>query len=380
MPQDRQDQQQGGGVDGHGNHFDDRGAIASELTGVDAAVALLLAQDGITNGAIYALLSLALVLVFAVTRVIYIPQGEFVAYGALSMAAVNAGALPPTMWLVVTLGIAVAIVDSVAAIREGARSRLPMIIVKNAVLPILAVIVVRYLPLKDLAYPVQILIALGFVVPLGPQIYRLAFQPVAEASVLLLLIVAVAVHFVLVGMGLFFFGAEGGRIPAFTDGGVTLGPAYVQYQTIWIVGIAASLIAGLALFFEHSIYGKALRATAINRTGARLMGISADLAGKLCFTLSALVGAFSGILIAPITTVYYDTGFLIGLKGFVGAIIGGLASYPLAAAGAILVGLLESYSSFYASAYKEVIVFTLIIPVLLYQSLTTRHVDDEEDH
>jgi branched-chain amino acid transport system permease protein len=383
MPPDRQSRtnsKQAGGVDGHGNHFDDRVAIASELIGVDAAVALLLAQDGITNGAIYALLSLALVLVFAVTRVIYIPQGEFVAYGALSMAAINSGALPPTMWLVVTLGIAVAIVDSVAAIREGAKSRLPVIILKNAVLPILAVIVVRYLPLKDLAYPVQILIALGFVVPLGPQIYRLAFQPVAEASVLLLLIVAVAVHFVLVGMGLFFFGAEGGRIPAFTDGGLTLGPAYVQYQTIWIVGIAALLIAGLALFFEHSIYGKALRATAINRTGARLMGISADLAGKLCFTLSALVGAFSGILIAPITTVYYDTGFLIGLKGFVGAIIGGLASYPLAAAGSILVGLLESYSSFYASAYKEVIVFTLIIPVLLYQSLTTRHVDDEEDH
>ena len=134
--------------------------------------------------------------------------------------------------------------------------------------------------------------------PLGPQIYRLAFQPVAEASVLLLLIVAVAVHFVLVGMGLYFFGAEGGRIPAFTDGGVTLGPAYVQYQTIWIVGIAAVLIAGLALFFEHSIYGKALRATAINRTGARLMGISADLAGKLCFTLSALVVAATTPMLA----------------------------------------------------------------------------------
>jgi len=59
MPPDPQDQQQGGGVDGHGNRFDDRGAIAPELTGVDAAVALLLAQDGITNGAIYALLALA---------------------------------------------------------------------------------------------------------------------------------------------------------------------------------------------------------------------------------------------------------------------------------------------------------------------------------
>ena len=83
-------------------------------------------------------------------------------------------------------------------------------------------------------------------------------------------------------------------------------------------------------------------------------------------------------MIAPITTVYYDTGFLIGLKGFVAAIIGGLVSYPVAAVGAVLVGLLESYSSFWASAYKEVIVFTMIIPVLLWRSLTTRHVEEEE--
>ena len=64
---------------------------------------------------------------------------------------------------------------------------------------------------------------------------------------------------------------------------------------------------------------------------------------------------------------------LIGLKGFVGAIIGGLASYPLAAVGAVLVGLLESYSSFWASAYKEVIVFSTILPVLLWRSLRDPH-------
>ena len=108
------------------------------------------------------------------------------------------------------------------------------------------------------------------------------------------------------------------------------------------------------------------------------MGISTTMAGKLSFTLAAMIGTFSGILISPITTLYYDSGFLIGLKGFVGAIIGGLASYPVAAAGALLVGFLESYSSFYASAYKEVIVFTLIIPVLLWRSLTSHHSEEEE--
>jgi len=94
--------------------------------------------------------------------------------------------------------------------------------------------------------------------------------------------------------------------------------------------------------------------------------------------LAAAIGVFSGVLIAPITTIYYDTGFLIGLKGFVGAIIGGLTSYPLAAAGALLVGLLESFASFWASAFKEVIVFTLIIPVLLWRSLTTTHHEEDE--
>jgi branched-chain amino acid transport system permease protein len=116
----------------------------------------------------------------------------------------------------------------------------------------------------------------------------------------------------------------------------------------------------------------------VNRNGARLMGIPTALAGRLTFMLCALIGALSGVLIAPITTVYYDTGFLIGLKGFVGAIIGGLVSYPVAAIGAVLVGLLESYSSFWASAYKEVIVFTLIIPVLLWRSLRAHHVEEEE--
>ena len=61
----------------------------------------------------------------------------------------------------------------------------------------------------------------------------------------------------------------------------------------------------------------------------------------------------SGILIAPITTMYFDSGFMVSLKGFVGAIIGGLVSYPLAAAGAVLVGLIEAFSSFWASAYKK---------------------------
>jgi len=193
-----------------------------------------------------------------------------------------------------------------------------------------------------------------------------------------LLIVSVAVHFALTGLGLWFFGAEGSRTPAFASASLDVGQMTFSVQSLLVVAFSGLVIVALYLFFERTLYGKALRATAVNRIGARLSGISPRFAGTLTFLLAALLCAFSGVLIGPITTVYYDSGFLVSLKGFVGAIIGGLVSYPLAAAGALLVGLLESFSSFWASAFKEVIVFTLIIPVLLWRSLTTHHHEEDE--
>jgi branched-chain amino acid transport system permease protein len=341
-------------------------------------IALLLGQDGVTNGAIYALLALALVLVFAVTRVIFIPQGEFVAFGALTLAGLQAGRIPGTLWLLAGAGALVCALELVDALRAGRINSIPRIVGLNLGYPAAAAAVLYWSEPSVAPLPLQIAISLGLVVPLGPMIHRLAYQPVAEASVLVLLIVSVAVHLALAGLGLLFFGAEGSRTSAFTEGSVELGTLAISGQTFWVVGCSALFILGLYLFFGRTIHGKALRATAINRTGARLMGIRSAMAGRLAFTLAALLGAFSGILIAPITTIYYDTGFIVGLKGFVGAIIGGLVSYPVAAAGALLVGLLESYSSFWASAFKEVIVFTLIIPVLLWRSLHASTIEEEE--
>jgi branched-chain amino acid transport system permease protein len=151
----------------------------------------------------------------------------------------------------------------------------------------------------------------------------------------------------------------------------------VSGQSVVVMAVSGSLIGLLYLFFDRTLYGKALRATAVNRKGAQLVGIGTSQAGRMAFGLAAGLGTLAGTLIAPLNTVGYDTGFVVALKGFVAAIVGGLASYPLAAAGALLVGLLESYSSYWASAYKEVIVFTLIIPVLAWRSLTSGHGDEE---
>ncbi len=342
---------------------------------MDLQIALLLGQDGIVNGAVYGLMALALVLVFSVTRVIFIPQGEFVAFGALSMAALHAGRVPGTVWLLLALAAMVLVVEAVAHLRGRVVDWVSTLL-WTIVLPAAAVLLVWVVKPQSLA--LQAVTTLLLIMPLGPLIYRLAFRPLADASVLTLLIVAVALHGVLVGLGLYFFGAEGSRTPAFSEARFDWGGLPVSGQSVVVVATTVALVLALFLFFERSIIGKALRATAMNRIGARLMGIPTALSGDLSFALAALIGGISGLLIAPLTTVYYDTGFLIGLKGFVAAIIGGMASYPAALLGALLVGQLESFSSFWASAFKEVIVFTLIIPVLWWRSLKSRHVEDEE--
>jgi branched-chain amino acid transport system permease protein len=345
---------------------------------VDFTIAALLIQDGITNGAIYALLALALVLVFTVTRVIFVPSGEFVAWGTLTLAGLQLGKATGIAGLIAGMALLAGAMETWAAVRANEPRRIPRALLLWWGIPFAIAGLVWFLAPMSLPLPVQVVLALAATTVLGPLLYRVAYQPVAEASVLVLLIVSVALHFAMLGLGLWFFGAEGSRTPAFTSASFSIGAVNVSVQSLLVVGTSVALIGALALFFDRTLYGKALRATAVNRAGARLCGISPPFAGTLTFALAALLCAFCGVLIGPITTVYYDSGFLISLKGFVGAIIGGLASYPMAAAGSLLVGLIESFSSFWASAFKEVIVFTLIIPVLLWRSLTTHHHEEDE--
>jgi len=341
---------------------------------MDVTIASILALDGLTNGAIYALLALATVLVFAVTRVIFIPQGEFVAFGALTLALLQAGKVPGTVWFLLALAVAVAVQDAVRGLRHRAPpARLARQALATLAYPVAVSLLALWVAPMGLPMLAQAALSVALVTPFGSLLYRLAYESLADASVLTLLIVSVGVHFALVGLGLYFFGAEGFRNPSFWDERFSIGDLTLSGQTIIIFAASLALIVGLWLFFERSLMGKALRATAVNRLGARLMGISSSSAGRLSFTMAAFIGALSGLLIGPTTTVFYDSGFLIGLRGFVAAVFAGLASYPLALVGALGVGLLESFGSFWASAYKEVIVFSAILPVLLWRSLRDPH-------
>jgi branched-chain amino acid transport system permease protein len=346
---------------------------------MDTSIASILLLDGLINGSIYALLGLATVLVFTVTRVIFIPQGEFVAYGALTLAILQTGKIPGTVWLLLILASVAALMDltsawqrhrnALAALKTGVKT----LLLPGAIAGLTAWAAPQQFPLV-----VQALLSVAIVTAFGPLVYRVAFQSLEAATPLVLLIVSVGVHFAMTGLGLLFFGAEGFRNPSFWDIRLPLGPVVLKGQTIIIFTASLALIVMLWLFFERSLYGKALRATAVNRLGARLMGISSHTSGQLTFAMAALIGALSGLLIGPTTTVFYDSGFLIGLKGFVAAVIAGLSSYPGALLGALFVGIVEAFGSFWASAFKEVIVFTLILPILLWRSLQSGPSD--EDH
>ena len=348
---------------------------------MDISIAGILMLDGLTNGAIYGLLGLVTVLVFTVTRIIFIPQGEFVAYGALTLAFLQAGKVPGTLWMLLILALTSALMRVFSILKnatiDNKFSASIKVTLRTLAFPLLISLVTYWLaPLKTDLW-IQALLSVAMVSAFGPLVYHVAFESLEDASPLVLLIVSVAVHFAMTGFGLLFFGAEGYRNPNFWAYSAEIFQLRLSGQAIIIFISALVLICLLWLFFENTLYGKALRATAINRNGARLMGVSTQTSGQLTFTLATFLCAVSGLLIGPTTTVFYDSGFLIGLKGFVAAVMAGLVSYPLAMVGALFVGIVESFGSFWASAFKEVIVFTLILIVLLLRTLRSGSVSEE---
>ncbi len=342
-------------------------------------IAAILAVDGVSSGAIYALVAIGTVLLFSVTRVMFVPFGDLAAFTALSLAALDTGKAPGTVGLVIILALIAFAMETHGLWHAGRTSSLPRAALFYLAAPIAIALTVRFLAPLSPPMPVRLLLALLIVVPVAPLLDRIVFRPVADAPVLLLLIIAVALHFALVGLGLLFFGPEGVRTEPLTSFSADILGAPVSGQTILIVVAALALSGLLYVCFETTLTGKALRATSSNRTGARLMGIRPARAGSIAYILGSVLAGVSGLLIAPVNTIFYDSGFLIGLKAFVGAMIGGLHSYPGAALGAVFVGLLESFASFQSSSLKDVIVFSLLVPILMWRSITSLHIEEDDE-
>ncbi|MFZ9432868.1 MAG: branched-chain amino acid ABC transporter permease, partial [Burkholderiaceae bacterium] len=199
---------------------------------MDLTIASILALDGVTNGSVYALLALATVLVFAVTRVIFVPQGEFVAFGALTLAMFQMGQVPGTVWFLLVLTAMAAASMVAQGLRHGAAGgRIARQVLEMAAYPVLISLLAWWAAPQKFPLLVQAALTLAVVTPFGTLIYRLAYESLADATVLVLLIVSVGVHFALVGLGLFFFGAEGFRNPSFWDERFSVGALTLSGQT-----------------------------------------------------------------------------------------------------------------------------------------------------
>jgi branched-chain amino acid transport system permease protein len=336
---------------------------------------LFLFIDGLTNGAIYAQVALSLVLVYSVTRVVNIAQGEYVMLGALTFADLVQSRLPPTMALS-ACGLALWGASEVwARRRQPRRAARSLLAATSGCIAIVAVsfVLVSRPPSVFLAMPVAILL----VAVLGPVVYRVTVQPNPNASTVVFVIISVGVDMVLQGLGLLFWGPDPYPVAPIASGGIAVGSLFLTWQSIAIVAIAVIMMAVLYAFFEFTLLGKALQATAINRLGAQLCGIPAARAGALAFFLSAAFSATGGMLLAPLATANYDMGFVVGLKGFVGSAMGGLINYPMALAGVLAVGDLESAAAYTWSSYREVLVFALLIPILLWRSHHAKPGEDE---
>jgi branched-chain amino acid transport system permease protein len=341
-------------------------------------IATLLAEDGIALGAMYALMALGFVLVFSVTRVIFVPFGDLVAFAGLTLASLQRLQTPGTVWLIATLSAVAFLMESwrlaqIHRIRAVPRAALTWICAPMA--PVLITLAMREMPLPKVF---EIALTIALIVPLGPLLYRIVFEPMANASVLTLLMVSVALHFTVSGLALLYFGPEGLRSKTYVTGSAVIAGLSLSYQLVMVLVVTGLLSLLMLVFFSMTFTGKALRATASHRDGARLVGIRPAKAGATAFLLASAIAGVVGILISPIATIYYDTGLIVGLKGFVGAVFAGLVSYPLAVVGSLLIGLVESYSSFYWSALKEAIVFAAVIPIVLWRWLYTGGLSNEE--
>jgi branched-chain amino acid transport system permease protein len=266
--------------------------------------------SGLTVGAIYALVALGFSIIYNASQVINFAQGEFVMIGGMSAVWLSGAGVP----LVIAAPLAVAATTLV-----------------------------------------------------GLALAALAVERARGASVVTLIIITIGASILLRGVASLVWDKNLHALPAFSgDRPIAVGGATLLPQSVWVLGVALAVVAALWWFFNRTLHGKAILATACNPLAARLAGISVRRVLLASFGLSAALGAIAGILIAPITFTAWDVGIMLGLKGFAAAILGGLGSGPGAVVGGLVLGLAEALSAGYlSSAYKDVIAFGVILAVLV---------------
>ena len=222
---------------------------------------------------------------------------------------------------------------------------------------------------SGLPLPAVIVLTVLAVTAIGVLLERLAINPARGADVLNLIIITIGASILLKGAVMVTLGKNAAGLPAFTgEHPIWLLGAAILPQALWIVGVALAIMMALHLFFARTLVGKAMRAVAIDREAARLVGIDVGRMVMLSFALAAAVGAVAGIIITPMTLTIYDAGTMLGLKGFAAAVAGGLGNTFGGIAGGLVLGLLEALGGgLIASELKDVLAFVLLLFLLFFR-------------
>jgi branched-chain amino acid transport system permease protein len=266
--------------------------------------------SGLATGWVYALIALGFCLIHNATGIVNFAQGDFLTLGGMFMVTLFVG---------------------------------------------------LHLPL-----PLAFLLAVLVVGLVGMAIERFLLRPAVSDDVLILIFITIGASIFIRGVIKLVWGKRPLALPPFSgEEPVRILGAYLQPQSLWIFGVTAVVVGVLFWFFRSTLYGKAMRAVACNPRAALLMGIHVERVRLLAFFLSGALGAIGGVLITPITTVSFDTGVMIGLKGFSAAVLGGYGSVMGAVVGGLLLGVLESLGAgFISSSYKDAIAFMVLLLIL----------------
>ena len=205
---------------------------------------------------------------------------------------------------------------------------------------------------------------------LGVIIQRIAYRPMLKAPRLSILITALAVSMILAN-GVMSI-TDGEYLAFHTDlsyDGLDFGNVFISYTQLALVISASLLMVVLYLFVNKTLYGKAMRAIAIDQDACKLMGINVNRIIAMTFFIGSALAAAAGVMAGVYYgSLHFSMGFVIGLKAFTAAVIGGIGSIPGAMLGGLLLGLLEAFGTqipFVGSEWKDVFSFGLLILLLI---------------
>jgi branched-chain amino acid transport system permease protein len=209
-------------------------------------------------------------------------------------------------------------------------------------------------------------VAVAGVTAAAVLVEELGLRPSRSQSHLVLIFLTIGLSIILRGLMKLIWGNNQLAVPSLSgDEPVHLAGATILPQTLWILLLTALAIVALVLFFRKTSMGLAMRGVAANPEAAQVVGLPVRRVKAASFALAGALGGLAGCLVTPITTLSYDVGVLLGLKGFAAAILGGFGSFPGAILGGLVLGLLESLAAAYlSSAYKDVIAFVVLLLVL----------------